>query len=135
MLLQFLNHIERNSLCQKQDRILVAASGGIDSMVLLFLFRQAGFQVGVAHCNFQLRGTESDKDEALVKKTCEAEDIPFHMRRFETSDYAWANGLSIQVAARQLRYNFFFELVKEHGYSWIATSRVAQVSMALQVSR
>jgi tRNA(Ile)-lysidine synthase len=122
VLLQFLNHIERNSLCRKDDRILVAASGGIDSMVLLSLFRQAGFQIGVAHCNFQLRGAESDKDENLVRKTCELNQITFHGCRLDTSDYAWSNGLSIQVAARELRYEYFSRLVKEHGYQCIATA-------------
>lgn len=122
MFQQFLNHLDRTSLCKRGDRILVAASGGIDSMVLLSLFREAGFELGVAHCNFQLRGDESDKDEALVKSTCEAGNIRFHGCRLDTEDYAWAEGLSIQVAARKLRYDFFSAVIRDHGYHWIATA-------------
>jgi tRNA(Ile)-lysidine synthase len=122
VLQQFLNHIDKNRLCRKGERILVAVSGGVDSMVLLNLFLQAGFDIGVAHCNFQLRGAESDKDEALVKQACEYDDIPFHSVQLDTGDYAWSKGLSIQVAARELRYDFFASLIKRHGYQHIATA-------------
>lgn len=91
-------------------------------MVMLHLFRQAGFDVGVAHCNFQLRGDDSLADEALVAQVCATQDIPFYHKRFDTGAYAVATGLSIQMAARQLRYDFFDTLLKTHGYVYLATA-------------
>lgn len=91
-------------------------------MAMLHLFRQAGFDVGVAHCNFQLRGEDSLADEALVRDVCAAQQVPFHYRRFDTSDYATGSGLSIQMAARQLRYDFFAGLLEAHGYTYLATA-------------
>jgi tRNA(Ile)-lysidine synthase len=122
MLEQFLHHIERNKLFKSSDKILLTVSGGLDSMVMLHLFRQAGFTIGVAHCNFQLRGEESKADEALVKMACVEGGIPFHCKHFETETYAQAHGVSIQMAARTLRYSFFNDLVKEENYSYIATA-------------
>jgi tRNA(Ile)-lysidine synthase len=119
---QFLNHIHRHELCKTTDKILLAVSGGIDSMVMLHLFRQAGFTVGVAHCNFQLRGNDSLADETLVSDTCAALQVPFHAKRFATSGYAAGSGLSIQMAARQLRYDFFSDLLNDHGYACLATA-------------
>jgi tRNA(Ile)-lysidine synthase len=122
MLEQFLHHIEQNNLCKRSDKILLTVSGGLDSMVMLYLFKQAGFSIGVAHCNFQLRGEESKGDEDLVKKVCADAGIPFHSKHFETEVYAEGKGVSIQMAARELRYTFFNELVNEKGYQYIATA-------------
>jgi len=91
-------------------------------MVMLHLFHQAGYQVGVAHCNFQLRGAASDEDERLVKQTCEQWKIPFHSTRFETNNYAAVNGLSTQMAARELRYAWFREVMQAHQYDLLATA-------------
>jgi tRNA(Ile)-lysidine synthase len=119
---QLLNHIHRYSLCKTTDKILLAVSGGIDSMVMLHLFRQAGFQVGVAHCNFQLRGEESLADEALVNTICIEQGIPFHVSRFDTVNHATEKGISTQMAARELRYHYFHEVAEQWGYHFIATA-------------
>ena len=94
-------------------------------MVLLHLLHALGYAIGVAHCNFQLRGDESDGDEALVRQTCEAYAVPCHIQRFDTTDYADRHGLSTQMAARDLRYAFFAELCETHGYTHIATAHHA----------
>jgi tRNA(Ile)-lysidine synthase len=119
---QFLNHIDRNQLFASVDKILLAVSGGLDSMVMLHLFKEAGFKVGVVHCNFQLRGAESEGDEAFVQTRCAAYGIPFHVSRFETEKFAHRNGTSVQMAARTLRYNFFATVCREEGYQCIATA-------------
>lgn len=121
MLEQFLNHIDQNDLCDRSDAILLAVSGGVDSMAMLYLFREAGFRVGVAHCNFQLRGKESEADEEFVRLVCKELDVPFYSRKFETEAYAWENTLSIQMAARELRYAWFEELLIKNSYRCLAT--------------
>ncbi|NOS57451.1 MAG: tRNA lysidine(34) synthetase TilS [Cyclobacteriaceae bacterium] len=120
MLRPFLTHIEK--LCKTTDKILLAVSGGMDSMVMLHLFLQAGFSVAVAHCNFQLRGEESDEDENFVAAKCEKWGIPFHSIRFDTNNYAIQHGLSIQMAARELRYNWFHQVKEKENADWIATA-------------
>jgi tRNA(Ile)-lysidine synthase len=119
---QFLNHIERHSLCKPADRILLAVSGGIDSMVMLHLFQQAGFTIAVAHCNFQLRGKDADGDEAFVSSTTEQLNIPCFVNRFETAQYAEVTKLSIQMAARELRYAWFEELMEKYSFNVLATA-------------
>ncbi|MEC7085727.1 MAG: ATP-binding protein, partial [Bacteroidota bacterium] len=84
-------------------RLLVAVSGGVDSMVLLDLLRDLSYIVGVAHCNFQLRGEESDLDQQLVKEYCNTHDIPFYQKNFDTD----LPKQSTQMAARTLRYEWF----------------------------
>jgi tRNA(Ile)-lysidine synthase len=88
MLQQFLNHIKINDLCLESDRILLAVSGGLDSMVMLQLFKEAGFNVGVAHCNFQLRGDESEGDAQFVELTCRQLQIPFYLKQINTESIA-----------------------------------------------
>lgn len=122
MVEQLLLHIQRHQLCKTTDKILLAVSGGIDSMVMLRLFVEAGYRVGVAHCNFQLRGNDSDADEALVQKICDRHSIPFHVNHFETAAYTQEKGLSIQLAARELRYDFFERLRNLHHYHFVATA-------------
>jgi len=122
MLEQFVNEITNHRLFQKQDKILLAVSGGVDSMVMLHLLHEAGYEIAVAHCNFQLRGKESDADENFVKDQSDRLKIPFYSKRFSTNNYAADNGLSIQMAARELRYQWFSELCEGEGYHRIATA-------------
>jgi len=105
--------------------LLVAVSGGIDSMCLAEKVRLEGGPFAIAHCNFGLRGEESDADEAFVRHWADAHGIPCHVRRFETSAYAASQGISIEMAARRLRYHWFGELCREHGYSGVAVAHNA----------
>lgn len=122
MLEQFLNHIEQHELCKPTDRILLAVSGGLDSMVMLNLFKRSHYTIGVAHCNFQLRGSEAEEDERFVADACTAAAVPFFVKKFNTRDYATANKLSIQAAARELRYAWFQELMSEERFTFLATA-------------
>jgi tRNA(Ile)-lysidine synthase len=119
---QLLNHINRYALCKTTDKILLAVSGGLDSMVMFHLLHEAGFQIAVAHCNFQLRGAEALKDEELVRQTCLKWNIPFFVKRFETTAHATREGISVQMAARVLRYAFFNELIETQAYDYVATA-------------
>jgi len=87
----FLKYINENGLVSKDDRILLAVSGGIDSMVMADLFVKAGIDTGIAHCNFTLRGQESDEDEEMVRKYSINHKIPFYTIRFNTEEYAERN--------------------------------------------
>lgn len=120
MLKAFLKYIEDNRLFNKDDRVLLAVSGGIDSMVMAHLFIRAGLTVGIAHCNFTLRGNESDMDEEQVKGFAAKQGIPFYSARFDTKSYASEKGISIQMAARDLRYSWFGEVRKENRYDAVA---------------
>lgn len=90
-------------------------------MVMAHLFISAKYSVGVAHCNFQLRGDESAKDEDFVKEFCSMHSIPFYSNQFETNNYAVENRISIQIAARELRYQWFTDLMDKHHYNFLAT--------------
>jgi tRNA(Ile)-lysidine synthase len=118
----FLQYSSENGLLPVDGCILAAVSGGIDSMVMLNLYLQSGIKVAVAHCNFSLRAEESDGDEELVKGFALRNKLPFHTIRFRTSEYALTNRLSIQMAARELRYKWFEEVRKENGYDSIAVA-------------
>ncbi len=117
---KMIDFVREHQMANDQDKILVGVSGGIDSMVLLHLLVHAGYSVGVAHCNFSLRGDESDADEQFVRYHCLMNGLPVHTIKFDTLEYAKENGLSIQVAARELRYAYFDEICKEHKYTRIA---------------
>ena len=118
----FLQHIEQNKWAIRDQRILLTVSGGLDSMVMLHLFVSSGFQVSVAHCNFQLRGSESDGDEQFVIKKCQQLQVPVDVKRFDTNNYATHNHVSTQMAARDLRYAWFYELANQGHFSFIATA-------------
>jgi tRNA(Ile)-lysidine synthase len=117
---QFLEYLDDHRLCDPNDTILVGVSGGIDSMVMLHLFLRAGFRVGIAHCNYGLRAGESDRDEAFVRQIARDHQLPFHVQHFDTLAYSEQHGLSVQMAARKLRYNWFQKLRDQHGYQAIA---------------
>ena len=118
----FVENIKENNLFSPEDNILLAISGGIDSMVLLHLFINSGLKFGVAHCNFQLRGEESDKDEEFVRNETAKCGTPFYFERFDTEEYAKLSGISIEMAARELRYEFFEKIRLENSYDFIATA-------------
>ena len=105
--------------------LLVAVSGGIDSMCLAEKVRLEGGPFAIAHCNFGLRGEESDTDEAFVKAWADSHGIPCHVQRFETSACAAKEGISIEMAARRLRYHWFGQLCREHGYEGVAVAHNA----------
>ena len=119
---QFKAFLEKNIDIQLTDSILLAVSSGIDSMVMLHLFFQSGIPISIAHCNFLLRGKDSNGDEQLVINTAKKHGITCHSIRFDTQEYAQQKGLSIQMAARELRYNWFEQLRKQHNYTFIATA-------------
>jgi tRNA(Ile)-lysidine synthase len=122
MLLKFKKYIAEHNLFMPGDKILLAVSGGIDSMVMTHLFMNAGIAMGIAHCNFSLRFAESDKDEELVSEFAAKNNIEFFTTRFDTKPYAGEHGLSVQMAARELRYRWFENIRKEHGYDAIAVA-------------
>ena len=105
--------------------VLVAVSGGRDSMVLAEKVRREGGPFAVAHCNFRLRGAESDADEALVREWAERHGVTCHVRAFDTEAVATAEGISIEMAARKLRYRWFGELCRKHGYEAVLTAHHA----------
>ena len=105
--------------------ILVAVSGGVDSMVLASLFMDSGYSIAVAHCNYQLRGADSDADEALIRNWCSERSIPFHLKKVETKKLAEDSNSSIQMVARDERYRFFEELMSEYGYQATALAHHA----------
>ncbi|MBN1990413.1 MAG: tRNA lysidine(34) synthetase TilS [Bacteroidales bacterium] len=120
MLSDFLQFSKENQLFSQSDKLLLAVSGGIDSMVMLHLFQLANIPFSVAHCNFSLRGEESNGDQAFVEQQCAQYGIPLHIKVFNTNAFAKENKLSIQVAARELRYGWFTDLCVEHGYTKVA---------------
>ena len=105
--------------------LLVAVSGGIDSMCLAQKVRLEGGPFAMAHCNFSLRGEESDADEAFVRSWASQYGILLHVKRFDTQAFAQAEGISIEMAARRLRYRWFGELCREHGYQAVAVAHNA----------
>lgn len=122
MLNKFIRFISQENLHEMNDRILLGVSGGIDSMVMADLYLKAGIQIGIAHCNFKLREKESDKDEQFIEKYAEDQKTPFFSVQFETEKYAKAQHLSIQMAARDLRMNWFSEILLREGYDAVATA-------------
>ena len=125
----FQRYIDENNLASHDDRILLTVSGGVDSMVMLSLFTRCGYSVGVAHCNFQLRGTESDEDEVLVEEEARKYGVEFYNRRFETTAEMERTGESMEMAARRLRYAWFDALRREHGYTAVAIAHHADDSI------
>lgn len=122
LLEKFQEYVSRNDLFDKHDKILLTVSGGVDSMVLMSLCVNSGYNVGVAHCNFQLRGAESDEDEILVLERARKYGIEYYNRRFDTTAEMELTGESMEMAARRLRYTWFQELCQKHGYKVIAVA-------------
>jgi tRNA(Ile)-lysidine synthase len=119
---RFLEFLINERLCQPGDQILLTVSGGADSMVMADLFHQSGFRFAIAHCNFQLRGEESSRDEKFVSEYARRLGTPCHIIRFNTADYAREHKQSIQEAARTLRYDWFEQVRQQEGYTFTATA-------------
>ncbi len=122
MLAAFKDYIKETRLFNKNDKILLAISGGVDSMVMGQLFHAAGFNFGIAHCNFQLRGAESDKDAVLVKEIAEKWEVPFHSIEFDTIAESEKQRKSKELMARDLRYEWFAKILQEFDYQYVATA-------------
>lgn len=120
LLEEFEKYVSENELFSHNDKVLLAVSGGVDSMVLMSLTAAAGYQFGVAHCNFQLRGKESDEDEVMVEREAKRLGVEFYNASFDTTAEMARTGESMEMAARRLRYAWFKSLCDEHGYSVIA---------------
>ncbi|MFV9551252.1 tRNA lysidine(34) synthetase TilS [Algibacter sp. PT7-4] len=125
MLQHFKNHITQNLVFLKENKILIAISGGIDSVVLTHLCHKLKFNIFLAHCNFNLRGAESNADEDFVVQFAESLGLEVFIQNFDTTTYAKENKLSIQVAARELRYNWFNDLAKQLQFNYILTAHHA----------
>ncbi len=118
----FRSFIAQHHLFSSRDRLLIAVSGGVDSVVLCELCHQTGYSFEIAHCNFQLRGEESLRDEKFVQSLGEKYQVKVWARHFDTAQYASSNKLSIQEAARDLRYNWFNKLLQENDFSFLLTA-------------
>lgn len=116
---------ETHELLPKHAKVLVAVSGGLDSMVLLQLMIRQQHTIGVGHCNFQLRGKESDQDQKFVRDFSRHWQLSFHTTEFDTADYARKHRIGIQEAARELRYDWLRTVAHDHGYDIIATGHHA----------
>lgn len=112
--------IDIHSLLRPSDKVLVALSGGADSVFLLKILCDLGYECEAAHCNFHLRGKESQRDEDFVRNLCQQLKVRLHTKDFNTAVYASDNGISIEMAARELRYAFFEQLAEENGAQAIA---------------
>ncbi|MFP5436348.1 MAG: tRNA lysidine(34) synthetase TilS [Bacteroidia bacterium] len=128
MLSRLKEHLHKNLPFISEKKLLLAVSGGIDSMVLVDVFKQLGYDIAIAHCNFGLRGEESNGDEHFVRNLASKDAIPVFVNHFDTKRYAAENKISIQIAARELRYNWFAEIMQQHGYDYLLTAHHADDS-------
>lgn len=122
MVKKFENHLHKNFPFLKEKKIVIACSGGLDSMVLADLLIKLHYGVALAHCNFSLRGSESDGDEVFVNKYGEDKQLKVHTKRFDTHAYAETHKISIQLAARELRYRWFEKLLNDFQYDYLLTA-------------
>ncbi|WP_184547458.1 tRNA lysidine(34) synthetase TilS [Mucilaginibacter sp. FT3.2] len=113
---QFINFIEQNTLFNPNSKVLAAVSGGMDSVLMVHLLKAAGINFSIAHCNFQLRGAEALRDQEFCNNLAGKLRVPFHTINFNTISYAATNKISIQMAARNLRYQWFDTLSQQHDY-------------------
>jgi tRNA(Ile)-lysidine synthase len=125
MLSKFQNHIVARFPFLGDKKLFLAVSGGVDSMVLLHLLKQLPYEIAVLHCNFQLRGLESFGDQRFVQNYCDQNNIPVFITQFDTEAFAKDYKLSTQVAARELRYSWFYELLETESFDYILTAHHA----------
>jgi tRNA(Ile)-lysidine synthase len=119
MYTRFLKYVTDNNLFCKQDKLLLGVSGGADSVVLAHLINRFGTDFAIAHCNFQLRGGESERDEQFVKELAANYGVEFYNTRFDTRNYALENKISIEMAARKLRYSWFESIRQEGEFQFV----------------
>ncbi|WP_317132398.1 tRNA lysidine(34) synthetase TilS [Tenacibaculum aiptasiae] len=124
-MLRLAEHINNNLPFLKGKKLLIAISGGVDSVVLTHLLYQLKFNISLAHCNFQLRGEESDLDEIFINDLGKELSLNTYTIQFKTNEYAKRHKLSTQLAARKLRYDWFNELAREHDFDYILTAHHA----------
>lgn len=122
MLRRIKTYIKQRGLLEDGKPVLVGVSGGADSVALLDVLLRAGYPCIAAHCNFQLRDAESERDEAFVRSLCARQNVPLEAVRFDTRAYARTQHVSIEVAARELRYSWFDEVAKQHGCQAVAVA-------------
>ena len=122
---EFILNIERQSLFNLSRKVILAVSGGIDSMVMVDLFQKNRIPFMIAHCNFGLRGIESDGDELLVGSIAGKYKVSFVTKCFNTTEYAQEHNISIQVAARELRYEWFSSLAADENIETVALAHHA----------
>lgn len=115
-------YIQQNHIFSKKGLILVGVSGGADSVALLLLLQELEYKIQALHCNFHLRGEESDRDEKFVLELCKQKNIPLLIKHFDTKEYAAQHNISIEMAARDLRYNWFYEVLAEAKAQCIAVA-------------
>ncbi|MBN2615331.1 MAG: tRNA lysidine(34) synthetase TilS [Bacteroidales bacterium] len=121
MLERFKEYIHQLDLCKPGERILIALSGGIDSMVLTHLFMEAGYNCSLVHCNFQLRGQESDEDESFVMSQARRLSLPLFVNKCDAMNHVQSEGVSVEMAARALRYKWFDRLMQSGNFDKLAT--------------
>ncbi len=129
LFVQFYQHITINFPELKGKNLLLAISGGLDSVVLAHLLVKLDCNITLAHCNFQLRGADSDQDEVFVNALAKSLKTAIYTKKFNTKTFAKQDKLSIQLAARQLRYDWFYDLIKEHKFDYILTAHHADDSL------
>lgn len=122
MLSRIRHFIDEHQLLSQDELHLVALSGGADSVALLLILQQLGYRLEAVHCNFHLRGEESDRDERFVCELCEKKNIPVHLIHFDTEEYAKLHQVSIEMAARELRYRYFEQLRTDIGASTVCVA-------------
>lgn len=122
MLSKVKDYIKKHNLLNSNDLYLVALSGGADSVALLLLLDEMGCQLHAVHCNFHLRGEESDRDERFCEQLCQQKNIPFHRIHFDTKTYAETHQVSVEMAARELRYRYFEQLRKDIGAAGVCVA-------------
>lgn len=125
MLRKFESNIKKNSLFGKKDKLLLAVSGGVDSVTLAHLLKESDYTFFLAHCNFKLRKKDSDKDEAFCRKLAKELKVEIFVKEFDVKAYATQNGKSTQMAARDLRYDWFKELIQQKRFDYLLTAHHA----------
>jgi tRNA(Ile)-lysidine synthase len=115
-------YIQTNQLFSQKGLILVGVSGGADSVALLLILKELGYQIQALHCNFHLRQEEADRDEKFVSKLCQENGIPLLTKHFNTKEYAKAKSISVEMAARELRYEWFYDMLSANNAQCIAVA-------------